>query len=54
MKEHEQMLDAIVARDGSAARRVLVEHLLRKRDVVLDLMRRGESQSPLGTEPATT
>jgi DNA-binding GntR family transcriptional regulator len=41
MKEHGQMLDAIVARDPSAARRILVEHLLRKRDVVLDLMRTG-------------
>jgi hypothetical protein len=35
------MLDALVARDGCAARRVLMEHLLRKRDVVLDLMRTG-------------
>src|ERR1700688_2236630 len=41
MKEHGQMLDAIVARDAGAARKVLVEHLLRKRDVVLDLMRGG-------------
>jgi DNA-binding GntR family transcriptional regulator len=41
MQEHGQMLDAIVARDRCAARRVLVEHLLRKRDVVLDLMRSG-------------
>jgi DNA-binding GntR family transcriptional regulator len=41
MKEHGQMLDAIVARDGPTARRILVEHLLRKRDVVLDLMRTG-------------
>ena len=41
MKEHGQMLDAIVARDPSAARTILVEHLLRKRDVVLDLMRTG-------------
>jgi DNA-binding GntR family transcriptional regulator len=41
MKEHGQMLDAIVVRDSGAARRILVEHLLRKRDVVLDLMRSG-------------
>jgi DNA-binding GntR family transcriptional regulator len=41
MKEHGQMLDALDARDSSAARRILVEHLLRKRDVVLDLMRNG-------------
>jgi DNA-binding GntR family transcriptional regulator len=54
MKEHEQMLDAIVARDSSAARRVLMEHLLRKRDVVLDLMRTGEPHSPVSTEPGAT
>jgi DNA-binding GntR family transcriptional regulator len=54
MKEHEQMLDAIVARDSSAARRVLMEHLLRKRDVVLDLMRTGEPHSLVSTEPGAT
>ncbi|MDM0041227.1 GntR family transcriptional regulator [Variovorax sp. J22G21] len=42
VKEHEQMLEALDARDGAALRKVLVEHLLRKRDTVLDLLRAGE------------
>jgi DNA-binding GntR family transcriptional regulator len=54
MKEHEQMLAALDARDPAAARRVLVEHLLRKRDVVLELMRSGESAAPIDTEFTTT
>jgi DNA-binding GntR family transcriptional regulator len=51
MKEHEQMLEALDARDATAARTVLVGHLLRKRDVVLDLMRTGEPHSLVATEP---
>jgi DNA-binding GntR family transcriptional regulator len=54
MKEHERMLDALDARDATAARTVMVEHLLRKRDVVLELMRSGESRSQVSTEPRTT
>lgn len=40
--EHEQMLEAFAKRDGAALRAVLTEHLIRKRDTVLDLMRAGE------------
>ena len=40
--EHERMLEALKARDAAALRKVLVEHLLRKRDTVLELMRAGE------------
>jgi DNA-binding GntR family transcriptional regulator len=40
--EHEQMVEAFGKRDGAALRAVLVEHLLRKRDTVLELMRAGE------------
>ena len=40
--EHERMLEALTARDAAALRKVLVEHLLRKRDTVLELMRAGE------------
>jgi DNA-binding GntR family transcriptional regulator len=54
MKEHEQMLDALDARDASATRTVLVQHLLRKRDVVLDLMRTGEPHSAVAAEPRAT
>ncbi|HEY4083097.1 MAG TPA: GntR family transcriptional regulator [Burkholderiaceae bacterium] len=42
MKEHEVMLEALAAHDGSAMRQVLVEHLNNKRNTVLDLLRAGE------------
>jgi DNA-binding GntR family transcriptional regulator len=54
MKEHEQMLEALAARDSVAARRVLVEHVLRKRDVVLELMRTGDAHSSVAAEPGAT
>lgn len=42
VKEHEQMLAALESRDAVGLRAILVEHLLRKRDAVLELMRAGE------------
>ncbi|MFC3676507.1 GntR family transcriptional regulator [Ferrovibrio xuzhouensis] len=42
MKEHERMLEALAAHDAAALRTVLVEHLIRKRDTIIDLMRAGE------------
>ena len=42
MKEHEQMLQALDARDAPALRTVLIEHLHHKRDTVLELLRAGE------------
>ncbi len=42
VKEHERMLEALAAHDSTAMRNVLVEHLIRKRDTILDLMRAGE------------
>lgn len=42
MKEHERMLEALAAHDATALRTVLVEHLIRKRDTIIDLMRAGE------------
>lgn len=42
MKEHEQMIDALDARDSAALRAILLEHLVNKRNTVLDLMRAGE------------
>ena len=42
MAEHEQMIEALAARDAAAMRKVLVAHLHRKRDTVLELMRAGE------------
>jgi DNA-binding GntR family transcriptional regulator len=42
VKEHERMLDALAKRDGAALKAVLVEHLERKRDTVLELMKSGD------------
>ena len=48
VKEHERMVDALVAHDATAMRTVLVDHLLGKRDTVLELMRAGNLQAPGG------
>ncbi|MGJ7509174.1 GntR family transcriptional regulator [Variovorax sp. GT1P44] len=40
--EHERMIAALGARDPAAMRQVLIEHLNRKRDTVLELLRAGE------------
>ena len=39
VKEHEQMVAALAARDGAAMRRILVTHLHNKRDVVVEQLR---------------
>jgi DNA-binding GntR family transcriptional regulator len=39
VKEHERMVEALVARDGAAMREVLLTHLRNKRDVVLEHLR---------------
>ena len=39
------MLAALQARDSGALRAILIEHLLHKRDTVLELMRAGEVYS---------
>ena len=46
------MIAALAARDGAAMRAVLTEHLLLKRDTVLELLRAGNSkpQQSLGTD----
>ncbi len=47
LAEHAALLQALQARDGEAARRLLVAHLLRKRDVVLaQLAAPGEPARP--------
>ena len=38
MVEHQQMMDALSAKDGSTLRRLLEQHLRNKRDAVMDLM----------------
>ena len=42
MKDHEQMVAALDARDAPALRAVLMDHLNNKRDTVLALLRAGE------------
>ncbi len=39
-KDHEKMIQALTARDASAMREILLTHLFKKRDVVLEQLRR--------------
>ncbi len=52
--EHERMIEALAARDAAALRSVLVEHLLRKRDTVLELLRAGQIYPPPAAANAKT
>jgi DNA-binding GntR family transcriptional regulator len=45
VREHEAMLDALEARDATHLQALLVEHLLRKRDALIESMRNGELAS---------
>jgi DNA-binding GntR family transcriptional regulator len=40
--EHERMVEALAAHDAAAMRTLMIEHLNRKRDTVLELLRAGE------------
>ena len=40
MAEHDRMIEALASRNGAAMRKVLLEHLDHKRDVVVDQLRR--------------
>ena len=42
VQEHETMVQALGAHDGAAMRKVLVEHLVNKRNTVIDLLRSGD------------
>jgi DNA-binding GntR family transcriptional regulator len=44
VKEHERMVELLAARDAVALRALLVEHLMHKRDAVLELMKNGSLQ----------
>jgi DNA-binding GntR family transcriptional regulator len=46
--EHEQMIDALAARDAAGLHALLVAHLEHKRDTVLDLMRSGQINATVG------
>ncbi|CAN5703413.1 GntR family transcriptional regulator [soil metagenome] len=49
VKEHEQMIDALAARDSARMRKILVTHLNNKRDVVVEQLR---SNAALAHAPA--
>jgi DNA-binding GntR family transcriptional regulator len=51
VQEHEQMLVALEARDPVALRAILIEHLRRKRDTILELMRAGDIYSQIALSP---
>ena len=51
VKEHEQMLAALQARNPGALRAILIEHLVHKRDTVVQLMRAGEIASGVNPLP---
>ena len=41
VREHDAMIEALAARDGTRLRRILIEHLHHKRDIVLAQMQEG-------------
>jgi DNA-binding GntR family transcriptional regulator len=45
VREHDAMIAALVARDGARLRRILIEHLEHKRDVVLTQLRRPAAEA---------
>jgi DNA-binding GntR family transcriptional regulator len=49
VKEHEKMIEALVARDGAAMREVLLTHLRNKRDVVLEQLREASAGGSKGS-----
>jgi len=51
VKEHERMVELLAARDSAGLRALLVEHLMHKRDAVLELMKNGALQGH-GTQRA--
>jgi DNA-binding GntR family transcriptional regulator len=42
VKEHERMVELLGARDATGLRALLIEHLMHKRDAVLELMKNGQ------------
>ena len=42
VKEHERMVELLSARDAAGLRALLIEHLMHKRDAVLELMKNGQ------------
>lgn len=51
VKEHEQMIQALDARDAAALRNILVQHLQHKRDSVLETLRAGPGSPQASRKP---
>jgi hypothetical protein len=51
VREHDAMIDALAARDGARLRRILVEHLRHKRDVVLAQLAHSEGAPSPTSQP---
>ncbi|HZE92809.1 MAG TPA: GntR family transcriptional regulator [Rhizobacter sp.] len=47
VKEHEQMIELLAARDAAGMRALLIAHIESKRDTVLALMRDGKTDTPI-------
>lgn len=45
VKEHERMVELLAARDAPGLRALMIEHLMHKRDAVLELMKNGQLQA---------
>jgi DNA-binding GntR family transcriptional regulator len=52
MREHEQMIEALAARDAGGMRAVLVAHLNHKRDVVIEQLRAAAAKSTTSSTKA--
>jgi len=50
MKEHDRMIEALAARDGTAMRAVLLQHLQNKRDVVVEQLRAENAPQAAGAK----
>lgn len=50
VQEHETMVQALGAHDAAAMRKVLVEHLVNKRNTVIDLLRSGDIYPQAGSK----
>ena len=51
VEEHQEMIDALKARDSERMRKVMIQHVMNKRDVVIELLNsEADATSPLSPE----
>ena len=51
VEEHERMVALLAKRDGAALRTLLQQHLLNKRDAVIELMRAAQQRTATARAP---